>query len=226
MPGGVWLHWMVINKDRGAVMKKKGFIMSILFIVLVCALWPAGNHDSTGLSRKVQLTKGKTFGLGEIKLQADYRDLQGAKLYAASIGMKEGYEIGKSYPVSGLGECVVNIKKDGGTHKVVTARPSGKGSLYPFMNLDLYVQKGSKREPIENFGARVTVSISYNLLKKVNKAREGADQIIFVFNDKQQIWLSINDYRSGIKGIRRFSDRIEFTIVQWPVNDRLIACGP
>lgn len=207
-------------------MRKKSFIFSILFIVLASALWSEGTHDITGLSGKIQLTKGKTYKLGEIRLKADYDDLQGGKLYAASIEMKDGYKIGKSYPVSGLGGCIISVKKgEDGSHEA-EVKMSGTGYLYPFMNLDLYVEQGSRLKPIENFGVSVTVIIPYKLMEMWNKTRAGKDQVIFTYIDDINTWVPIEDPSSGVKGIRRLKDRIEFTIIRWPVNDKMMSSGP
>lgn len=206
-------------------MEKKSFVFGILFIVLAAALWSEGAYDLTDLKGTVQLTNGKTYNLGGIRLKADYGDLQGGKLYAASIEMKDGYEAGKSYPVSGLGGCIISVKKgEDGSHKAAV-KMSGEGALYPFMNLDLYVKQGSRRKPIENFGVSVIVTIPYKLLEKWNKTRAGEDQVVFTYIDGNT-WVPIEDPSSGVKGIQRLKDRIEFIIVHWPVNDRLMSSGP
>lgn len=200
------------------------------FVLAGTALWAEGNYDGHKKCRGILLADGKEYEINDIGLKADYGGRKGIKVCAADIGLKEGYKDGSSYPVTGSawGPFRITQKNGGGNtaHELVEGIGPKDGSIYPIVNLDIYVEDGEKYYPIEDYGVTVTVIIPYKKLEEVNDSRPGNKQYIFVFDDNLKTWIQLDDPDSGIKNVKRFDDHIEFEIEKWPVNDRMFSSGP
>ena len=208
---------------------RKIYIICLVLIVLSQAAWGDGTHEKPTAPGVILLPDGKEVDFMGIELTANYGSKLGnLKVYAQDAPMKEDYQTDTKIPVKGLnwgGFEIHKTKEDGKVVHILKVEEIKKeGNIYPISNLDIYVYDNGEKIPISKYEVTVTVKMSYEVLKTVNSGQAPSKQILFIFD--RDMWIPIDDPRSGIIEIKHFPDHIEFIIVDWPANDRMFCSGP
>lgn len=101
--------------------------------------------------------------------------------------------------------------------------------LIPLINLDLYGQsKDGKIIHIEEMdsgkGINVNVFIPANFILSKTGFKVTTDLILYVYVDDDIGWVKSTHERAGFKILDQSKGGIEFSITEWPIDDRMIAC--
>ena len=95
-------------------------------------------------------------------------------------------------------------------------------TLFPLFNLDIYALEGNVRKNIKDFEVSVPITISKEFIEKTTH-QEVYNLYVYLQNKKE--WVPIGSSESGIVDVVVTSETFEFTIINWPVDDRMIASG-
>ncbi len=208
---------------------RKIYVICLVLIVFSQAIWSNGHNEGPNDSGYIFLPDGKEIEFMGIKLTADYsKELGDLKVYALEASMKDVYKERDKFHVKGLDWGGIEIHKsseDGNIiHTLAIEKVRNEGFIYPMFNLDIFVEANGEKFPISKYNVSVTVKIPHEILKTANSSRAVVDQILFVFDD--DIWMPVDDPRSGIIEVKHFHEYIEFIIIDWPADDKMFCSGP
>ena len=97
--------------------------------------------------------------------------------------------------------------------------------IYPLFNLDVYAQEENLRKNISEFRVTVPVTISKEFIQNTTGFKMADNYNLYVYLHNEEVWVPIGSQKSGIVDVVINSTTIEFTVVDWPVDDRMIASG-
>jgi len=219
---------------------KKIVLIVFLIINISLAMWAAGTSELLSSKVKVkriepeiELVAGKIHNIGIISISTMSKGI-----FASSLELTNNYQHFRPYklfapkgPDKFMKNSEVHMVKDqdGKPLHILGTIGAELGNMYPLINLDLYGKdKFGNKIAIEDMKAKVTVIISYKKLRE-HKIYIDKEKLFFLtFIAKEGIWVPMGDPRSGSSNIifDRLKDEVRFTVSKWPVNDRLVACGP
>ena len=175
--------------------RKNGRISGQLLLVIIILLL-AGCRSLSNLQKEAKEYSAPVFST-KIEVSAP-RQIDGVAARINKLAFKPGFVPGKSIDYNG--------KK-----------------LWPLINLDLYGLKGSEKVKVgsQKFKAAYKVKITYS----IDKAKEsGIDQLNLYFLVAGK-WLTAEEleHSGAIEKYSSKAGRISFTIIDWPLDDRMIA---
>lgn len=209
---------------------KKFYLSGLSIVLLSVLLLGCQSHKILENEKIKYLVNGETETIDGIQLTATWDDKHiKYDVIAKSSPMKDGYVLNEKLSViediRWDNTKIINFPDENGD--LIRNFDKESANFYPFINLDLFVFDGKKNWPIQKFDITVTIQIPYAKLNSVNRGVRGDQQFIFVFDHKVKVWDQIETKdKSGIHNINRGRGFIEFDIIKWPDDDRIICSGP